>query len=99
MLSVFRKLKTARKALLYYANRDTYRRKGTHPQGSPVRYKAAPIVDDHGSRARVALREIEATSAAAILFRKLLGRQPSKKKYGPPQVPAPLASRTHEDTH
>ena len=34
-----------------------------------------------------------------MLFRNLFSRQPSKKKYGPPKVPAPLASRTHEDTH
>lgn len=65
-----RQIEVMRQALLYYANRDTYRRKGKHPKGSPVKYKHAPIVDDHGSTARLALRRVDSMAAFRWFRRK-----------------------------
>lgn len=65
-----RQIEIMRQALLYYANRDTYRRRGVHPKGSPVRYEPAHIVNDNGSRARVALRLVEHGGLLSIFRRK-----------------------------
>lgn len=48
-----------RDALLFYACRDSYRRRGRHPKGSPKRFDKAPIVRDHGDRASHALRQVD----------------------------------------
>lgn len=97
MIYPFSKLRAARKALLFYADREVYRRKGVHPQGSPVRYKAAPIVRDHGSHARLALREMDRPSLLGRLFRSLFKREAKRVVRKPPQVPAPLKKPLHED--
>jgi len=54
--------KKAIDALLFYACDETYKRHGIHPKGSRVRYAAAPIVNDHGARARAALADLERRS-------------------------------------
>jgi|GEM_PF-5384806 len=81
-----RQIEVMRQALLYYANRDTYRRKGKHPPGSPVRYKHAPIVDDHGSTARLALRRVEGMAAFRWFRRKPVD-------LGTLTMPKPLAAQ------
>jgi hypothetical protein len=48
-----------REALEWYANREVYRRRGKHPEGSPVRFDLAPIVPDKGARARRALNKVD----------------------------------------
>jgi hypothetical protein len=70
MFGQLRQIAIMRKALLYYANRDTYRRVGVHPKGSPVKYDPAPIVNDHGSRARAALHAVEGMGAFRLFRRK-----------------------------
>ena len=55
-----REIQILRDALLWYANREVYKRRGKHPEGSPVRYKPAPIVEDKGTHARVALNAADA---------------------------------------
>jgi hypothetical protein len=54
-----RQIEILRDALLFYACRDSYRRRGTHPRGAPKRFAKAPIVLDHGARANRALRQVE----------------------------------------
>jgi len=70
MFGQLRQIAIMRKALLYYANRDTYRRVGVHPKGSPVKYDPAPIVDDHGSRARAALHAVDGAAKFRLFRRK-----------------------------
>jgi hypothetical protein len=82
MFGLLRQNAIMRKALLYYASRDTYRRVGVHPKGSPVKYDPAPIVNDHGSRARAALHD---ASGLAIL--RLFRRKPVVLGTFKPTVP------------
>lgn len=70
MFGLLRQIAIMRKALLYYANRDTYRRVGVHPKGSPVKYDPAPIVHDHGSHARLALHDADAVGSFRLFRRK-----------------------------
>lgn len=86
-----RQIEVMRQALLYYANRDTYRRKGKHPKGSPVRYKHAPIVDDHGTRALKALREVERIKPFGIFRKKPVD-------LGNLHLPKPLALQTEGES-
>lgn len=99
MLGQKRQLKIMRAALLYYANRDTYRRVGVHPKGSPVKYDPAPIVVDHGSRARLALRETEGSSPFRLFRRKPvhLGELHLSGKSNAIHAPDPVADRLAED--
>jgi hypothetical protein len=55
-----REVQVLREALLWYATREVYSRRGKHAKGAPVRYDHAPIIDDKGIRARKALNKADA---------------------------------------
>jgi len=101
MFGLLRQVAIMRKALLYYANRDTYRRVGVHPKGSPVRYDPAPIVNDHGSRARDALHAVDGPGLGVLrLLRRKpvhLGELPKTHKARVINVPAPVATGDSEN--
>ncbi len=76
-------------AMQFYGCADSYKRRGVHPKGSPVRYEASPIVRDHGGRARAALEELQ---RRAILPRMRRFFQRNRPSVGPRviTVPGPL---------
>ncbi|MEV8518622.1 hypothetical protein ABZR86_02380 [Dyella marensis] len=78
-------------ALQFYACAESYKRRGVHPKGSPVRYEASPIVRDHGGRARAALEELHRRRIFTRI-RRLFRRE--RKDWGPRviTVPGPLFS-------
>ena len=81
--------KQVKEALLFYGCAETYKRRGIHPKGSPVRYALAPIVHDHGGRARAALEALQRGSLRHRI-RRLFRR---KRSAGMPReitVPAPI---------
>ena len=59
MFSRKRQVQLMRNALLFYACADSYRRRSTHPKGSPKRFGKSPIVLDHGARAARALCQVD----------------------------------------
>ena len=81
--------KQVKEALLFYGCAETYKRRGIHPKGSPVRYEAAPIVQDHGGRARAALDELERLSFRHRIRRLFRGKG-TGKALRTISTPAPL---------
>jgi len=83
-----RQLQHALGALRYYADESTWKRRGKHRKGDPVQYARAPFTHDHGSRARTALRLIDAPMAAAPSgLSRLFGRRPVDLGRFSPTVP------------
>ena len=71
--------KQVKEALLFYGCAETYKRRGIHAKGSPRRrYSLAPIVHDHGGRARAALEELERLSLRHRIRRLFRGKGASK---------------------
>ena len=76
-------------AMLFYACADSYKRRGVHPKGSPVRYEASPIVRDHGGRARAVLQELQRRRFFTRI-RRLFRREPVAVGPRVITVPGPL---------
>lgn len=75
-----------REALLWYAARETWRRRGVNPKGAPRRqWKKSPAAFDRGSLANRVLTLITEPSTAAL--RAALAPRPKST------VPQPLAAR------
>lgn len=88
-----RQLKIALAALHYYADETTWKRRGKHRNGDPVKYARAPFTTDHGKRARQALGLI----SKPTLVMRLLGRQPVDLGEFRATVPAPAAARRPDE--
>lgn len=76
-----------RRALLWYANKENWRRRATHPKGSPKKHwKKSPAAFDRGALACRVLAEADNTPEQQ--------RELEAVSSGQPHVPQPPASRS-----